>query len=467
MTAENSDRIGRARAARALRRGLVLIGLVSAWGSGCSSKHEEPSHPSGGNAGTQAGGRSGAGGGGGALAGGSGEAGEGGTAMAGAQSEGGSAEAGDQGEGGTAAGAAGQGNCGPRDLSCKTLVSCAIAPVTATLSTVIPSVAAITFTTDFAPVDGGFIQFGVDADYTLEAPLDLAATNYRTLLLGMRPHTSYGYRIVLTSGDTYCEGGEGSIVTGALPSGTPADAVIAAGPSTQPIAPGFVVTSQLAAPWLFILDDAGHVVWSYKLATTTLINNARMSYDGKFMYAFDRNETGVTGQGRLYKLAMDGTGVTAINLPTSHHAFAPLPDGSIAYISKNGSDGNGTKPCNAIRILQANGSDTLLVDLWPALSSFDSVSDYGELCHVNAIEYNAADETLTVSDLYRDVFLKFTRAGHLVWSLGGSTSDFAVDLPWDGQYGHHMISPNSIVFFNNWGPPGTAKDDPRALEFSL
>ena len=60
---------------------------------------------------------------------------------------------------------------------------------------------------DFAPAAGGT---------TLVAPVDLTQTSYRTLLLGMKPSTSYTYKIVVTNASGSCTSSSYTIMTGAL-----------------------------------------------------------------------------------------------------------------------------------------------------------------------------------------------------------------------------------------------------------
>jgi hypothetical protein len=309
-------------------------------------------------------------------------------------------------------------------------------------------------------IEEAVVEFGTGGDLTFSAPVDLDAPNYRTLLLGMRPSTEYQYRVVVRSATTECTA-EGTITTGTLPAGAPANSVVTAGTSSAAPEPGFIVTAVYSGAWVLILDGEGYTVWAHQFSppSNAGIGAARMSYDGHSMIASSLNPSGTSGLGYLYRVNMDGTGAQMVSLATSHHDFTPLPNGGVAYLSKEGSVGS-SGPCDAVRELSADfGSNELVYDLWDAVADFDAYMT-DDLCHANSIRYNAADDSLTVSERNRYLLLKLTRGGELVWTLGGSDGSITPDVTWERQYGHHMIDPAHLLLFSNGptsgNPPGIA-----------
>ncbi len=334
-------------------------------------------------------------------------------------------------------------------------VNCEIVTERAEIAPKMQTVGIIEFNTNMAGIEQAAIQFG-ETRYRLLAPVDLEAPNHRTLLLGMTENTKYYYRIAVASGDEFCLSDSQTLQTGPLGNGGPISVDPEMGPSSASVAPGFIVTSSgLTDNWAWIMDHRGRLVWSYEISTEggsggfDGITRARLSYDGKSMFARDLNVSGSSDAGYLYKIALDGSSEQQIPLSTSHHDFTVIP-GGVAYIAKKGSESG----CDAIRTIDENGqNDTLLYDMWNVLEPFENSGR--ELCHVNSIQYNSYDQSFTVSDRERDVIVKISAEGDLQWALGGSASDFrGDDWKWEIQHGHHLYDPNHLVLFNN-GPLGS------------
>src|SRR5690606_2177513 len=92
--------------------------------------------------------------------------------------------------------------------------------VEATRSDAIGTVAIVTVTTPHA-LDEGYIEFGPDQSYGLRAPLNVQASDYRTVLLGMRQQTDYHYRLVARSGESGCTTPDAVFSTGSAPARVP------------------------------------------------------------------------------------------------------------------------------------------------------------------------------------------------------------------------------------------------------
>jgi hypothetical protein len=136
----------------------------------------------------------------------------------------------------------------------------------------------------------------------------------------------------------------------------------------------------------------------------------------------------------------------------AHHDFTVLPDGVVAAIAyQNG--------CDGIIARDAGGTFSNIVD------NLNTMYQPAGECHANSIHYHPADDTLTVSDRFGNLYVKFTRSGELLWQFGGSNpiGDHYAGS-WDVNHGHHMLANGNILFFNN-GNMGAQESPVR--EFSL
>ncbi len=119
--------------------------------------------------------------------------------------------------------------------------SCTITP-TSSFSTAIPNVAIVTWSTSLSSPTKAEIDFTPSAGgTTLVAPVDLTQASYRTLLLGMKPSTSYAYKIVATNASGSCTSASSTIMTGALPSTAPKITATISNAAAHD--KGFIVTS--------------------------------------------------------------------------------------------------------------------------------------------------------------------------------------------------------------------------------
>jgi len=306
----------------------------------------------------------------------------------------------------------------------------------------ISTVGIVEFTADLAGVSDAFIQFGETTAYTLEAPVDLAEPNYRTLLLGMVTNLEHHYRIVVTSDTEACVSPDQTITTGLMPAGGGiGNAAVSAGSSSAPVEPGFFSNGTYNSEWIYILNQDGALVW-YFPSPFPNPTRARLSWDGKFMWVRDGNPGGAENMGQIAKIAMDGSSSSVQSVPTSHHDLSVLPDGSIVYIKKNPS---GT--CDAIYRHAGDGenyaADTMVFDVATAFS--------GGTCHSNSLHYHDSDGSFTISDLNHDAYVKVSSAGEVEWVLGGGqNSDFTgPGATWERQHGHHLLADDTLLFFNN------------------
>ena len=424
----------------------------------------------GGLGGADAGGRAGGGGAGGAA--GAGGEGAGGVAIAGAGGAGGAAGAsaggaggaagasvagrgGAAGSGGTAGAAGGTGGGGAAGRAGTTgsggAGGCTFS-VTSSLATAIPTVGIVTFSTTLLNVSGARIEFGLAAGGPkLTAPVDLSLSQagYRTLLLGMKPSSTYAFKVIAqSSAGTSCESSSSTLTTGAAPSALmpPKLTVMNAAARDR----GFIITSNTGSPYyVFILDPDGAVVWW--TVFQGIPTRAHMSWDGRDMYIVNESAGGATQTtaGNVARISMDGTNSEThlSGLGGAHHDVTAIPNG-VAAIMWNTSDQDAH---NSVVERAADGTITTVVaDLADVYNS--------TTFHPNSIHYAPWDDSYTIGDRNPNLFVKITRKGQLVWQLGGTNpkdpSKFFLlqGVPtWFVNHGHHLLADGTFVFFNNAG----------------
>src|SRR5690606_2623203 len=76
------------------------------------------------------------------------------------------------------------------------------------------TVGIVTWSVELGSVDSATIEFGLDTTYGTAAPVDLTAEGFRTLLLGMKPSSTYHFRVVAMAGGTTYVSDDYSIDTG-------------------------------------------------------------------------------------------------------------------------------------------------------------------------------------------------------------------------------------------------------------
>lgn len=403
---------------------LVLSLLVSSMG--CSEAPADPATVAGA---AGAGGSSQAGAGGTGAAGGGGSAGASGTSGGAAGS---SAGAGGGGAGGIAAGGEGAGMSGAASGGTSS-ASCGF-DVEASVSTKIPTVGIVTWSSSLANIESAVIEFGPDVTYGMTAPVDLTEPNYRTLLLGMKASRDYHLRVVATANGQRCESPDFTLTTGPVPNGVPAPDVETSRPNE--LQGGYLVTAR----WGFgnggpamILDRDGDLVWWYEALDDVI--RARFSFDGQSMWI--RNTAQMDGIGEVLRVSLDGLEEESWDLPKTTHDLAVIPDGHLGLIAhaSNGCD----------EIVDFNPEDGSLTTLFNAADAHGATN-----CHVNYLAYHAEDDSFVFSDWANDALVKITRTGELVWVLNGEASDFT-GTSWTNQHGVHLLSPNHLLVFSN-GP---------------
>ncbi len=407
------------------------------------------------------GGRTGAGG---ASSGGrSGTAGVGGTGVGGSGTGVAAGSGSAAGSGGGAAGASsGSGGADNGD--------CSITITSSSTSTAIATVGIVEWSTTFSNPSSAQIVYTLNnASSSIlsqggTAPVDLKKANYRTLLLGLKPSSTYTFHVEATSsGGSVCKSADKTLTTGAL-SGAPAVTRTATTPSAQ--AGGFIVTSTgmgsgggmggggtgSGSNGAYIVDADGTVVWY--AAGPTQCSRAHMDYEGVNMWMLSLNVQ--NGGGEMRFVSMDGltTKTNLSGLSSSHHDFAVLP-GKIAAMVWAAS---GTDPeSNLVEMpSDGSGSPSTVFKIGSNLYAGGSSAFGGgssNTYHCNYIIYHPADDSFTISDRNPNLVVKVKHDGTPVWQIGGSCTNAKAPKcatgTWQVNHGHDLDGNGNMLLFNN------------------
>jgi len=352
-----------------------------------------------------------------------------------------------------------------------------------TTSSAIPTVGIVTFSVN-ATIDSATIDFGRDQNnYEYHAPVDLAEPMYRTLLLGMKPDTQYYARITATGGGKTYISQAYPVMTGFLPNGLPALTVTDHDATKLYAGGGFTVnctglttggiagggTGGATESFAFVFDKDGDPVWAYELTDTTVAgcSRARMSPDGKFMWAGNFNNA--ADMGAVLRVAMDGLGEPkSIAIAARNHDFAFLPNGHLLYWEQqNGggySDMNGVE-CRANSSSDCTeGPDTIREmdpDTLAVTDIYDETRDFASLfttkgSHTNQANYVPALNAISFSMRHSNTIglISYPDA-KLLAIFGGELSQFDA-MDWQVQHGHEMHADHLWVFNNNGENGGSA-----------
>ena len=342
--------------------------------------------------------------------------------FAGSSGPGGSSSSGGAGAAGGSGGVAGTGG--------GIAVPCTITAMSS-LSSVIPTVGIVTWSTDLTGLTDARIEFGLTTAYGITAPVNLAQPSNRTLLLGMKASRMYHFRVVARAGQNECAGPDQTLTTGAFTGNVPT--VNRTTNDAAALAGGYLVGSLSQSGVSLIVDADGDIVW---LFASGAASRAQMSYDGQFMWFLATNQGG--GRPSVQRVAMDGTGLEMhTEFGDAHHDLVVLPDETVGFFQyyMAGRDQ-----------LMERSPDGMVRQIIDVPTAHGGVTNN----HSNSIQYYAPDDSYTFSDLDQNCYVKVSRQGQVAWVLGGNTSDFTgPGATWTREHGHQLIAPNRLLFFNN------------------
>jgi len=334
-----------------------------------------------------------------------------------------------------------------------------------------PTVGVVEFSVTGLPgaVTEGKIEFGLTTEYGMEAPLDVAAPMYKTLLIGMKKQKMYNYRITASSGGTSCSSENQTITSGNLRAGINDISKSVTGT----VGKGFFVVAAKSTALIF--DQDGDIVWGYAFSAggvggTAGIFAAKMTFDGKYMLARDLGPFNAGNQGKFFRVAMDGSDLKDFDVEGGdHHDFTIIPTG-FAYIAKEAQGGY-----DKIFTSKDDGTDNkVFADLQPLVMAYpqsQSGGGMGEMSHVNAIHHWRDRDIYTVSNRESDVIGVVDSAGQIVQAFGKqATASFPTVLAegagttWRVQHGHDLYAPDKLLVFSNGNFAGGTS---RVLHYTI
>lgn len=447
----------------------LLAWLAGSSAFGCSGGEGETASQTGGTVATSTGGATATGGStssgsqastGGTLT--TGGASGGNTAAGGSPAGGGSLATGGLASGGLATGGAASEGTGAQAGTggSAAAVECGITTTTSAPSPDVGSVGVVEFATDLANPSAAHIEFGLTTDYGMSAEVDMAAADYRTLLLGLPFGSELNYRINVENGTASCQSENLTMTLGAAPAGVSAPVTVQStgGMGQEPIGSGYVLSAVYQSGVVFITNLEGELVWLLD-SPLSGVSQARMSYDAKHIFVRTGNPSGTAGGGpggggpggggggEIIRISVDGASQETIEAPTSHHDLTVLPNGSLVYLRRSETVTN----CDVVVEHTVDGQETVLYEFADAFPSF-SRGGTGDDCHVNAVRYNEHDQTLNMSSLMLDSMINVGLDGSLNWVVGGNDPTLDMGgLSWDRQHGMHMPDAGTMYFFNNGG----------------
>lgn len=306
--------------------------------------------------------------------------------------------------------------------------------VTHSMSEVIPTVAIVEWSTPLT-VQSATVEFGLNTDYGLNAPVNLEEPNYRTLLLGMKHSREYHFRVALEVDGETCHSQDFTLETGPAPNALLDFEVDT--PLPEQVAQGYAITAYWSEPGgpAFILDADRDIVWWYDDGSEDDIFRARMSYDGKWMWT--RN-TAQVDRGVVRRVTLDGLQEEQWELDNTTHDFAVLPDGKVGLLAHATSN-----TCDEVQVLDPETGEVETI--------FNLADAHGKSdCHANAIVYQSRDDSFTISEWAESSYIKISRQGELLWTMNGDDSDFS-GTDWVRQHSLHFFEADKFVMFSNGG----------------
>jgi len=345
------------------------------------------------------------------------------------------------------------------------------------LSGVIPTVATVTWSVDLDELEAAWIEYGPTGDYSLEAPVELAAEPpHEALLLGMKPASDYQFRVVAQVAEGTAVSDELTVTTGTAPNDLPGISVDIADPDA--VAGGFLVTSLLGTPpGAVILDRDGDYVWWYLSDENIQVSRAILSADRDWIYFWSVNSHADTAN-KIWQVSLDGAVVNEIVVTDGHHDFTELPDGTLAYLDYDFRT-EGDQQVDGDRLIEraTDGTETEVYNVWDDVEYQGNQGPQGAAwSHANAMDYLVDDDAYLIGFLGFSSIFKIDRAsGQTVWRLGGDDSDFTLvggGQPFANQHQFQWLG-DSILVFDNGTPEENSSElvqyrvDEEAMEMEL
>jgi hypothetical protein len=303
------------------------------------------------------------------------------------------------------------------------------------------------------------------------APVDLSKANYHTLLLGLKPSSTYTFHVEATAGGTTCKSDDKTLTTGTL-SGAPTVSRTATTPSAQ--AKGFIIATPGVSTMggsggtqAYIINADGTVVWT--AAAPASCSRARLDYEGNNLWMMALNVMNSGGEMRYVSLDGATTQNNVSGLSKAHHDFTVRKGGIITTMvwSTSGSD-----PESDLVERSASGTVSTVFHIGTNLykGGASVLGGGANSFHCNSVLYHETDDSYTIGDRNPNLYVKATHAGSPVWQFGGNCSGApapkCVSGSWTSNHGHQLLDDGTFLFFSN-GTFNSSSTPSYAYEYKL
>ncbi len=340
-----------------------------------------------------------------------------------------------------------------------------ITNVEVTVSEVIPTVATVTWETCEATT--GYVAFGPGDDRELRTHTELEpATEHSMTLLGVPANTDGSFEIVVVDDDgAESPGDVGEFTTGGLAPGLPGLEVTGSGMDQ------YMVLPMLGSPvGLVILDAAGNFLWWHFEDRGLDVYRAMLSVDGESLLYNAASVSGdVSEDSQIMRVSLDGTQVTAIDVPLLAHEFVEHADGTIgAMIVEYVDDGEGGEiKSNGIVEIAPDGTQT---QVWSAMDCFDPEVDVGDdqeygWTFANALDWDGTYYYMSLRNFSTVVQID-PRDGSCGWAFGdvGATiTPASGSARFMHSHQFEILDGGFLVFDND----GSIAQESRVLEYAF
>ena len=304
----------------------------------------------------------------------------------------------------------------------------------------------------------------------LETPWsDVLAESGTVELRGMPPFVDVEVRLVVQTD----EGEQATsrlqlLRTGGPPSSMPVFTATA-GDSAGPLVHGWLLSTVISDkassghdPSLFIVDEAGQMVWWWELEQGGDDTAVALSRDGEWVIFISNGE--------LHRVRFDGSEEQVlVDMDSTHgggvhHHFLELEDGTIAFLSIDVLEaaGGGFYQVHTLRELTPTGE---IRRVWSLADDLDVLIPYhGEpkpgdpnpliLGNVNHITYDAVRDQYIVGLQSEGIVFAVRRSsGDLVWYVRPQVQDeglsFSGGDPWTATHGTELTPDGFLAFVNS------------------
>ena len=295
--------------------------------------------------------------------------------------------------------------------------------VAASLDDEVATVVHVRWTTERA--SKGYVQYGPTKEMALTSPMEAElGTQHSATLLELTADTPYYYRVVAWDGN---EGSASEVLTfdtGSLPNAVPTFTRDGEGQEELLVIPVRGPTAVAVS----VVDPSGDVVWYHVEDRDVEVTRALVTRDRRSI-VYNAIDGSDDASSELVRIDLDDGSSTSVTIPGLAGDFVELRDGTLAAITSDTRDIDGTTVVgHQIVELDESGDP---VPVWSAWDCFDPASVPPEVPEdgwtgANALAYDVGQDAYYIGLSGLSSIVKVPRQeGGCEWVLGGSAATFA------------------------------------------